>query len=92
MSDQSERARRLSEFADSLLMPQRYEHRGAEFPPEDREFHELQALAEELADIRIEPPKEFSARLSRRLPALAADQSIFVRVWRSIVRAWQAAA
>lgn len=85
MSEQRDRARRLSEFADGLLMPQRHDHRVAELPPEDREFHELRALAQELADIAIEPPAGFADQLRRRLPALAAERPLGVR----LRRAWR---
>jgi hypothetical protein len=73
MSDQREKAQRLSEYVDSLVLAQRYEHRGSEYPPADREFHELRALAQSLAGIAIEPPVGFAENLARRLPALAAE-------------------
>jgi hypothetical protein len=75
MSDQEEKARRLSEYVDSLLLQQRYEQRGSEFPLEDREFHELRGLAQSLADLTSEPPVGFARDLARRLPALAAETS-----------------
>ena len=76
MNDQREKARRLSEHVDSLLLPQRYEPHGSGFPPEDREFRELRALVRTLAGVSIEPPDGFGENLARRLPALAEERSL----------------
>jgi hypothetical protein len=79
--DQRDRARRLSEFVDSLLVPPRYDDRGSEFPADDRESRELRRLARTLAGITIAPPGTFQQDLARRLPALAAESSLRSR-WR----------
>lgn len=65
-----ERARRLSDYADSLVVAHRTRDEQVRvYGREDTEFPELANLARELTGIRLIPPADFAHRLERGLRA-----------------------
>lgn len=75
-----ERAQRISEYVDGLVVHRR-EERPRPFSAEDREFGELASLSRVLSEIELRAPEDFGDNLRERLPALAANRPLVGGGW-----------
>lgn len=75
-----ERARRISEYVDGLVVHRREEGVRA-FKPEDREFQELTGLARALSAIEFRAKEDFREDLRERLPAMTETDVAPDRGW-----------
>jgi hypothetical protein len=84
---EQERARRVSDYADSLLVRRRThdDDRNAVVAGSDREFPRLAKLAAMLAAVRVEPPPRTEVDVARRVRELA-EQPLPNQVGRLWVR------
>lgn len=73
MRRERERARRIAEYVDALLIHRRRRQRQLHADtPADREFRELARLAGALSRIDVVPREEFASELRNQLPGIAA--------------------
>jgi len=82
MNDTEQKARRLSAFADALLLEQRERDQDPEGLQGDQELRGLRDLIERLSTLRIDPPPSFEDALLARLPAMADARRTEVAGWR----------
>ena len=73
MRRERERARRISEYVDALLIHRRHRQQGLHGDaPDDREFRELARLAGALSRIEVRPRDEFASGFQARLSEILA--------------------
>lgn len=80
-----ERAQRISDYADGLVVHRR-EERVPPFKLDDREFHGLTELARGLSAIEFKVSEEFRAQLREQLPVLTDTDAPPDRRWAGGVR------
>jgi hypothetical protein len=74
MRTERERAQRISEYVDGLVVHRREGDRRS-FSADDREFGELTALARVLSSVELRPPDGFADELRDELPRAAAESA-----------------